>query len=66
MPKNIYKLKSGEIVPGVTTIIGQLDKPGLLDWAWRLGKEGKDWREERDSAGSLADSSKGCATISEV
>lgn len=53
MPRNIYKLKDGAIVPGVTTIINQLDKPALLDWAWRLGKEGKDWREERDSAGDI-------------
>ncbi len=53
MPKNIYKLKDGSVVPGVTTIIGQLDKPGLLDWAWELGKQGKPWREERDRAGDI-------------
>ena len=53
MPANIYKLKDGTIVPGVTTIIGQLDKPALIQWAWKLGKEGKDWREERDSAGDI-------------
>ena len=53
MPKNIYRLKDGTIVPGVTTIISQLDKPQLIDWAWRLGQEGKDWREERDNAGDI-------------
>ena len=53
MPANIYKLKNGTIVPGVTTIINQLDKPALIDWAWKLGKEGKNWREERDSAGDI-------------
>ncbi len=53
MPKNIYKLKDETIVPGVTTVCNQLDKPQLLDWAWRLGKEGKDWREQRDSAGDI-------------
>ena len=53
MPKNIYKLKDGSIVAGVTTIINQLDKPALIQWAWKLGKEGKDWREERDSAGDI-------------
>ena len=53
MPKNIYKLKDGTLVPGVTTIINQLDKPQLVNWAWKLGKEGKDWREERDSAGDI-------------
>ena len=53
MPKNIYKLRDGSIVAGVTTIINQLDKPALIQWAWKLGKEGKDWREERDSAGDI-------------
>ena len=53
MPANIYKNSKGELLPGVTTIIGQLDKPALVQWAWKLGKEGKDWREERDSAGDI-------------
>ena len=53
MPRNIYRLEDGTIVPGVTTVCNQLDKPGLLDWAWRCGKEGKDWQEERDSAGDI-------------
>ena len=53
MPKNIYKLKDGTLVPGVTTIINQLDKPALIQWAWKLGKEGKDWKTERDSAGDI-------------
>lgn len=51
MPKNIYKLKDGTIVPGCTTICNQLDKPQLIDWAWKLGQQGIDWREQRDSAG---------------
>jgi hypothetical protein len=53
VPRNTYRLKDNTIVPGVTTIIGQLDKPQLVDWAWKLGKEGKDWREQRDSAGDI-------------
>jgi len=53
MPANIYKLKDGTIVPGVTTIINQLDKPALVQWAWKLGKEGKDWKTERDSASDI-------------
>ena len=53
MPRNIYRLKNGEIVVGVTANCNQLDKPGLLDWAWRLGVQGKGWREERDSAGDI-------------
>ena len=51
MPANRYELQDGTRVPGCTTICNQLDKPALIDWAWKLGREGKDWREERDSAG---------------
>jgi len=51
MPRNIYKTADGTKVPGTTTITGQLDKPNLIQWAWNLGAEGKDWREARDSAG---------------
>jgi hypothetical protein len=51
MPANRYELQNGTRVPGCTTIVGQLDKPALLDWVARVTKEGKDWREERDSAG---------------
>ena len=51
--KHTYKLKDGSIVPGTTTIANMLDKPQLIDWAWKLGKEGKDWRENRDSAGDI-------------
>lgn len=53
MPKNIYKLKDGTVVPGVTTIINQLDKPQLLGWVAKLTTEGKDWKAERDSAGDI-------------
>ena len=38
----MLRLKDGAIVPGATTIVGQLDKPFLVSWANRLGKEGKD------------------------
>ena len=48
-----YKLKDGSIVPGCTTICNMLDKPQLIDWAWKLGKQGKDWRAERDNAGDI-------------
>jgi len=52
MPRNIYRLKNGEQVPGTTRIVGQLSKgDALIQWAWKLGKEGKDWREERDKKG---------------
>jgi len=53
MPANKYTLKDGTPIPGVTTVCNQLDKPQLLDWVWKLGKKGKDWREQRDSAGDI-------------
>lgn len=36
----IYKTTGGTRVPSVTTILGVLGKPWLLDWAWNLGREG--------------------------
>lgn len=46
-----YFLASGERVPSVTTVISRFkDAGGLIHWAWSLGKEGKDYREERDKA----------------
>lgn len=42
-PKSGYKLKSGEKVPGVTTIIGRFKESGpLIAWAFSKGKEGVD------------------------
>lgn len=45
-------------VPSVTTVLNfRKEAGGLIHWAWSLGKEGKDYREERDSAadaGTLA------------
>jgi hypothetical protein len=49
--KGGYFLKSGERVPSVTTILSRFkESGGLVHWAWQLGKEGKDYREERDKA----------------
>lgn len=53
MPANQYYSKTRELLPGCTTVCNILDKPQLLDWAWKLGQEGKDWREQRDSAGDV-------------
>lgn len=57
-PKGGYKL-NGEKIPGVTTICGQLDKPALVYWAFKLGQENPDstLRECQQSAldiGTLA------------
>ena len=37
-PRREYRLKDGRMVPGVTTVIGVLEKPALLAWAWTGGK----------------------------
>lgn len=56
--KGGYFLKDGTKVPSVTTILSRFKESGaLMHWAWKMGKEGKDYREERDKAadaGTLA------------
>jgi hypothetical protein len=37
-----YRLSDGTLVPGVTTIVGLLNKPQLVSWANRLGLQGID------------------------
>src|SRR4030042_6490702 len=52
-----YKLKSGELVPGVTTVTNQLNKPALIIWANRLGLQGIDsnkFRDDKADIGTLA------------
>lgn len=45
-PKGGYRL-NGKKVPGVTTIIGRFDdKEGLIEWAFRCGASGKDYKKE--------------------
>src|SRR5438093_1588565 len=34
----VYKNAAGKRVPGVTTILGILNKPALLKWAWEQGR----------------------------
>lgn len=48
-----YRIKSGIIVPGVTTIIGQLDKPALVYWANNLGLKGISYRKALDQAANV-------------
>ena len=51
--KGGYYLKDGTRVPSVTTVLSRFkESGGLIHWAWTLGKEGKDYREERDKAAS--------------
>lgn len=38
----VYKNSNGDRVPGVTTILGVMDKPALVKWANNLGLQGID------------------------
>ena len=52
-----YKLLDGTIVPGVTTILGILNKPALVPWANKLGLQGIDstkYVDEKAAIGTLA------------
>jgi hypothetical protein len=52
-----YKNANGEIVPGVTTVLGILNKPALVKWANNLGLQGIDssrYRDEMADVGTLA------------
>jgi len=52
-----YKNQDGENVPGVTTVLGVLNKPALVIWANRLGLQGIDstkYRDEMADIGTLA------------
>lgn len=48
-----YKNRDGQIVPGVTTILGILAKPALIHWAWDLGMKGVDYRKYRDDKADI-------------
>jgi hypothetical protein len=48
-----YYTSSGEQVPGVTTILGVLNKPALVGWANRMGLQGIDTNKYVDEAASV-------------
>ena len=48
-----YKNAAGKVVPGTTTIVGELAKPYLVTWANRLGLEGIDATQYRDTAAGI-------------
>jgi len=49
-----YHLADGTQVPGGSTICKIGDDAGaLIHWAWNLGREGKDYRKERDKAADI-------------
>jgi hypothetical protein len=52
-----YKLQDGTTVPGVTTILGVLNKPALVPWANKLGLQGIDsskYVDDKAAIGTLA------------
>ena len=52
-PHQTYTL-DGITIPGVTTVLGIIDKSGpLIHWAWKLGMEGKDYKKVRDEPPTL-------------
>ena len=48
-----YYLKSGTLVPGVTTILNILGKQSLIEWAYQCGLKNIDYKKVRDSAGDV-------------
>ena len=49
----IYKLKDGTKVPGVTTVLGVMNKPALMNWAWQLGTQGIDYKHYVDATARI-------------
>jgi hypothetical protein len=45
-----YKDANGKRVPSVTTVLSVLAKPQLINWAYKLGKDGQDMKAVQDSA----------------
>ena len=49
-----YKLNSGTLVPGVTTVLNSiLAKPYLVEWAYQCGLKNQDYKKIRDTAGGI-------------
>lgn len=52
-PARGYRLADGTKVPSVTTITGRFkESGGLIQWAYKMGLDGKDMNRERDHAGN--------------
>jgi CRISPR/Cas system-associated exonuclease Cas4 (RecB family) len=49
----VYKNIAGDRVPGVTTVLGMLNKPALLKWAWQMGKDGRELDAVRQGAADI-------------
>src|SRR5688572_22680920 len=48
-----YRTQDGKVVPGVTTILGVINKPALLKWAWQCGMDGIDLEKARGEAADI-------------
>ena len=53
IPHQSYYNKDNIKVPGVTTVLNLLSKPNLLDWAWKCGLGGIDYKAERDTKADI-------------
>jgi len=55
MPRIIYKNAEDKVVPGVTTVLNNLgwNTRALMYWAWKLGWEQKDFRDEKSKAATI-------------
>jgi hypothetical protein len=59
-PHQQYFNSQGILLPGVTTVLKELDQgksANLINWAWKLGKDGIDYKTVRDNlagVGTLA------------
>lgn len=49
----VYKNAAGKRVPGVTTVLGILNKPALLKWAWECGRAGLELERTRQVAADV-------------
>jgi len=54
-PKKGYRTADGTKVPGATTVISALgwNKGPLMYWAWNEGREGRDFRETKETAADI-------------
>jgi hypothetical protein len=48
-----YRIADGSIVPGVTTVLGILNKPALVPWANKLGLQGIDVKKFVDDKADI-------------
>lgn len=62
-PKPVYKTADGIQQPGVTTVVGLREKPALVEWAFRVGKENPQLYSVRQYTDELAEVGKAAHTM---